>query len=84
MADKILIVDDEVEIAFSAKYKNQPDYIDLTTKKLQKGMNTIEISMADKNWNKLGDIEYIAVYLGGKQGEPARTLYIADSVIYGK
>ena len=76
--------DDEVEIAFSAKYKNQPDYIDLTTKKLQKGMNTIEISMADKNWNKLGDIEYIAVYLGGKQGEPARTLYIADSVIYGK
>ena len=74
--------DDEVAFTVSAKHKKQVTYYDLTNVKLTKGMNTIEITLASKNWEKLGDIEYIAMYLGLKKGEPARTIYIADSVIY--
>ena len=74
--------DDEVAFIVSAKHKKQMTYFDLTSVKLTKGMNTIEITLASKNWEKLGDIEYIAMYLGAKKGEPARTIYIVDSVIY--
>ena len=47
-------------------------------------MNAVEITLAAKSWEKLGKIEYIAMILGGKTGEPARNIYIADNVIYEK
>ena len=47
-------------------------------------MNAIEINFAATSWEKLGKIEYVAMILGGKKGEPARTVYVADSVIYKK
>ncbi|MBR7141345.1 MAG: hypothetical protein IKD03_04305, partial [Clostridia bacterium] len=76
--------EDEVNFIVSAKHAKQLTYYDLTSTKLKKGMNTIEITLAGKNWDKLGNISYIAMYLGAKKGEPARTVYIADSVIYQK
>ena len=76
--------EDEVNFIVSAKHAKQMTYYDLTSTKLKKGMNTIEITLAGKNWDKLGNISYIAMYLGAKKGEPARTVYIADSVIYQK
>jgi hypothetical protein len=76
--------EDNVSFIVSAKHKKQMTYYDLASTKLKKGMNTIEINLGSKNWEKLGNIEYVAMYLGAKKGEPARTIYIADSVIYEK
>lgn len=76
--------EDNAQFVISAKYKNIMVYYDLATLNLQKGMNTIEINLTDKEWATLGGIEYLSMYLGGREGEPARTVYIVDSVIYDK
>ena len=76
--------EDNIEIVLSAKYSNVMIYYDIANIQLKKGMNTLEVVLTDKNWETLGELEYIAVYLGGKTGEPARTIYIVDSVIYEK
>ena len=76
--------DDDVQFVISAKYKNVMVYYDLATLNLQQGMNTIEINLTDKEWATLGGIEYLSIYLGGQEGEPERTVYIIDSVVYDK
>ena len=76
--------EDDVPFVVSAKHAKQLIYFDLANVKLKKGMNAIEINFAATSWEKLGKIEYVAMILGGKKGEPARTVYVADSVIYKK
>ena len=75
---------DEPEVVISAKHKKAAMYYDLTTVKLKRGMNEIVISLAGKNWDRLGKIEYFAFYIGGKSGEPKRSLYFVDSVVYNQ
>ena len=75
---------DEVELVVSAKYKKAMMYYDLTTVKLKQGMNEISISFADKNWKSLFAVEHLAFYVGGKEGEPARSFYFADCISYNK
>jgi hypothetical protein len=76
--------EDNVPFVISAKHAKQTIYFDIANVKLKKGMNAIEINFAATSWEKMGKIEYVAMILGGKTGEPARTIYIADSVIYKK
>ena len=76
--------DDNPKFIISAKHKKQTTYFDLISTTLKQGMNTFEISLAAKSWEKLGDIEYVAMYLGGKKGEKARTIYIVDNIVYEK
>ena len=59
-------------------------YYDLATVTLKKGLNEIEVPLAAKNWATLGDIEYLALYVGGRDGETARSLYFVESVTYNK
>lgn len=75
---------DEPTLVISAKHKKAMMYYDLTTVKLKKGMNEIVISLAGKNWKNLGEIEYLAFYVGDKSGEPQRSLYFVDCVAYNK
>jgi hypothetical protein len=75
---------DEPEFVISAKHKKAMTYYDLTTEKLKKGMNEIVISLAGKSWKSLGEIEYLAFYVGGKAGEPKRSIYFVDCVLYNK
>ena len=75
---------DEPEFVISAKHKKAMMYYDLTTVKLKQGMNEIVISLTGKNWKSLGEIEYLAFYVGGKAGEPQRSMYFVDCVLYNK
>lgn len=75
---------DQPEFAVSAKHKKSMMYYDLTSVKLQQGVNEIVIPLATKNWNSLGMIEYFAFYIGGKNGENARSVYFIDSAVYNK
>ena len=75
---------DDVTLVVSAKHSKQMLYRDLTKVTLTKGVNEIEINVSAKNWESLGGIEYLAFYLGGKDGEPARSLYLINSVVYDK
>ena len=59
-------------------------YMDLVSTKLVKGMNVVEVELTSKNWEKLGAIDYVIFYLGGKKGEPSRTVYLVDTVAYAK
>lgn len=88
-ADKMLVHiyyegDDMVPFVISGKHKKTSLYMDLVSTKLVKGMNVIEIALASKSWDKLGELDYVIVYLGNKRGDPARTLYIYDSVVYAQ
>ena len=73
-----------VPFVISGKHKKTSLYMDLVSTKLVKGMNVIEIALASKSWDKLGELDYVIVYLGNKRGDPARTLYIYDSVVYAQ
>lgn len=75
---------DEVKFIISAKHKKAMLYYDLASVTLKPGMNEITVPLGAKNWSSLGEIEYFAMYLGGKSGEPARSLYFVDNVIYDK
>ena len=88
-ADKVIFHiyyagEDNPKLTLSGKHKNQKILVDMSSVTLQKGMNTISVSLTSLSWEKLGEIEYVAFYLGAKNGEPARTIYIANTVIYGK
>ena len=75
---------DEPEFKISAKHAKAAIRYELTTIKLKQGMNEIVISLAGKNWNSLGEIEYLVFSLGGKAGEPKRSIYFVDCVSYNK
>ena len=75
---------DEPDFVVSAKHKKAMMYYDLTTVTLKQGINEISISLAGKNWKSLGEIEYLAYYIGGKTGENERALYFLDCVAYNK
>ncbi len=75
---------DEVEFVISAKHAKAMIYYDLATATLKQGMNEIVIPLSAKNWSSLGAIEYLALYVGGKEGEEARSLYFVDTVVYDK
>ena len=56
----------------------------VTTVTLKQGMNEIVVPLGAKNWASLGGIEYLAMYVGNKEGESARTLYFVETVVYDK
>lgn len=74
--------EDGLPFIVSAKHSLSGPYVDMISTELHKGMNSVEISVGQKNWTRLGDIEYIVLYFGGSLGEPARTVYIEDIVLY--
>ena len=76
--------EDEVPFVVAAKHKKSMLYMDLVSTKLVKGMNVVEVELTSKNWEKLGAIDYVIFYLGGKKGEPSRTVYLVDTVAYAK
>ena len=76
--------EDNVQFVISAKYQNMVIYYDIASVYLKKGMNVVEVNLTDKNWTSLGEIDFLTVYLGGSEGEPARSVYIVDSIIYEK
>ena len=76
--------EDNLQFVISAKYKNNPIYFDIANINLKKGLNTIEVKFEEKDWSVSGLIDYLAVYLGEGKGQPARTFYIVDSVVYKK
>ena len=73
-----------LQVADQAKHENQRVLVEMANVTLQKGMNTISVSLTSKSWGTLGAIEYVNFYLGGVTGEPARIIYIADTVVYAK
>ena len=75
---------DEPDFVISAKHTSSMIYYDLASAKLKNGVNEIVIPFAGKNWNTLGAIEYLAFYLGGKDGEAARSIYLIGGTVYGK
>lgn len=75
---------DEVKYTISGKFSKKLVYYDLATVNLKKGLNVIEINLMDKDWDSLGSLVNAIMYLGGQSGEPARTLYFIDSVVYKK
>ena len=76
--------EDGVKLVVRAKCSKQSLYNEFITVTLNKGINEIEIPVSAKNWDNLGDVEYLIFYLGEKTGEPARTLYFINSVVYDK
>lgn len=74
--------EDGLPFIVSAKHSLSGPYVDMISTELHKGLNSVEISVGQKNWARLGDIEYIVLYFGGSLGEPARTVYIEDIVLY--
>ena len=76
--------DEEVNFIISAKHKKAMLYYDLISVTLKPGMNEIVVPLGAKNWSSLGEIEYLAMYLGDKSGSPARSLYFVENVVYGK
>ena len=76
--------EDDLKCVFSAKYMNNPVYFDLANANLKKGMNNIEIVFEEKDWSISGNIDYLSIYLGEGKGQPARTIYLSDSVVYEK
>ncbi|MBO7344739.1 MAG: DUF4091 domain-containing protein, partial [Clostridia bacterium] len=76
--------EDNTQFVISAKYKNMMIYYDIATTNLHKGMNAIEINLTDKDWSIFGGVEYLTIYVGGRDGESARTVYFVDSIIYEK
>lgn len=77
--------EDNVKFALVAKHKNNSLLQELKTVELRKGMNEIVISLTPINWAKLGDITYFRITLADSEnGQPQRTVYIADTVIYAK
>lgn len=75
---------DEVKYTISGKFSKKLVYYDLATVNLKKGLNVIEINLMDKDWDSLGSLVNTVMYFGGQSGEPARTLYLLDSVVYKK
>ncbi len=75
---------DEAKFIISAKHQKAMLYYDLTSVTLKPGMNEIVVSLGAKNWASLGGIEYLAMYVGEKAGEPARSLYFVENVVYSK
>lgn len=76
--------EDNVKYVMSAKYQKNPIYFDLATVNLKKGLNTIDLNFSEKDWSTSGYIDYFAVYLGEGNGQPARTIYLVDTVLSGK
>ena len=77
--------DDNVSFALVAKHKNNALLQELKTVELHKGMNEIVISLTPINWANLGEITYFRITLADNEsGQPQRTVYIADTVIYAK
>ena len=76
--------DDNPDFVVSAKHAKVAMYYDLANVTLTRGLNEITLLLTSKDWTKLGNIQYLAMYLGHKEGEPARTLWLIDSVIYNK
>lgn len=76
--------EDAPAFMIAAKHENQRVLVEMANVTLQKGMNTISVSLTSKSWGTLGAIEYVNFYLGGVTGEPARIIYIADTVVYAK
>ena len=88
-ADKIVFHvyydgDENLKYVLSAKYVNSPIYFDVVNVNLTKGMNTFEVSFKEKDWSISGYIEYLTIYLGEGTGQPARTFYLSDSIVYHK
>ena len=75
---------DEVDFVISAKHQKAMLYYDMASGKLKQGLNEIVVPLGSKNWSSLGGIEYLAMYLGAKTGEPARSLYFVENVVYDK
>lgn len=77
--------EDNVSFALVAKHKNNSLLQELKTVELHKGMNEIVVSLTPINWEKLGDITYFRITLADNEsGQPQRTVYIADTVIYAE
>ncbi len=75
---------DNIQLGIDAKHEASIIQIAMATAELKQGMNEIAVLMSGKNWDALGDIEYIALYLGTKDGCQANTLYLVDTVVYDK
>jgi hypothetical protein len=75
---------DDVLIEISAKYSKKSVYYDISSTTLKQGMNEITITFPTAEWTKTSQLEYLAIYLGGNTGEPARDLYIKDIILYAK
>lgn len=75
---------DSPNFIISAKHQKAMMYYDLVSVTLKQGMNEIVVPLGAKNWSSLGGIEYLAMYVGNKEGEPARTLYFVETVVYDK
>lgn len=76
--------EDKPQFVLSSKYNNVIIYYDIASVRLEKGMNVIEVNLTDKDWSIYGGVEFLTVYVGGRDGEPARTVYIVDSIVYEK
>ena len=87
-SDKIILhlyVDssyDAADLTISAKYKKSNVYLDIVNKSLKRGLNVIEIPLADTNWNKLSGIDYLVFYFNSEYNQPARTIYLQDMVLF--
>ena len=77
--------EDNVSFALVAKHKKNSLLQELKTVELKKGMNEIIVSLTPINWAKLGEITYFRITLAdNSSGQPQRTVYIADTVIYAE
>ncbi|MBQ8685660.1 MAG: DUF4091 domain-containing protein [Clostridia bacterium] len=76
--------EDEALLEISSKYDAKSVYYDLLSTTLKKGMNEITLTFPTAEWTTKAQLEYLAVYLGGNTGEPTRTLYVKDIILYAK
>ena len=73
---------DAASLTISVKYTKSNFYLDMVTKNLKKGLNVVEIPLADINWNKLGGMDYLVFYFNSEYDQPARTIYLQDMVLF--
>lgn len=77
--------EDNVQFALVAKHRRNSLYQELKTVELKKGMNEIVVSLTPINWAQLGEIDFFRITLADTDnGQPERTIYIADTVIYAE
>ena len=77
--------DENVSVTMDVKYKKEKLYLSIPEVVMtSKQMTYVEIPLLNINWAKSGNLEHIRFTIGDAEGQPDRTIYVKDIIIFDK
>lgn len=76
---------EDIPVTMNVKYKKEKLYMSIPEVVLaSKQMTYVEIPLLNMDWEKSGSVDHIRFTIGDADGQPDRTIYVKDIIVYDK